>query len=52
MNRPSGDLMAAVFPGVPLTSPAAEFGTLLSIGRAGKVLGYKPRYSWRDHVSV
>jgi nucleoside-diphosphate-sugar epimerase len=52
MNQPSADLMASVFPGVPLTSPVGEFGTLLSIDRARKVLGYEPRHSWRDHVSV
>jgi len=52
MNRPSADLMASVFPGVPLTSPVGEFGTLLSIDRARKVLGYQPRHSWRDHLSV
>jgi nucleoside-diphosphate-sugar epimerase len=52
MNQPSADLMASVFPGVPLTSPLGEFGTLLSIDRARKVLGYQPRHSWRDHLSV
>jgi hypothetical protein len=52
MNQPSAELMASVFPGVPLTSPVAEFGTLLSIDRARKVLGYQPGHSWRDHVSV
>ena len=52
MNQPSADLMASVFPGVPLTGPAGEFGTLLSIDRAREVLGYEPGHSWRDHVSV
>jgi len=52
MNRPSADLMASVFPGVPLTRPVGEFGTLLSTDRARKVLGYQPRHSWRDHLSV
>lgn len=52
MNQPSADLMAPVFPGVPLTSPVADFGTLLSIDRTRRVLGYEPRHSWRDHVSV
>jgi nucleoside-diphosphate-sugar epimerase len=52
MNQPSADLMASVFPGVPLTGPAGEFGTLLSIDRARTVLGYEPRHSWRDHVSL
>ncbi|WP_300609179.1 NAD(P)-dependent oxidoreductase [Trebonia sp.] len=52
MNKPSADLMASVFPGVPLTSPVGEFGTLLSVDRARRVLGYEPRHSWRDHVSA
>jgi nucleoside-diphosphate-sugar epimerase len=52
MNQPSTDLMASVFPDVPLTSPVAEFGTLLSIDHARKVLGYEPRHSWRNHLTV
>ncbi len=52
MNRPSADLMASVFPGVPLTGPVAEFGTLLSVDRARTVLGYQPGHSWRDHVTL
>jgi len=51
MNQPSLDLMAAVFPGVPVAGAVGEFGTLLSIDRARKELGYEPRHSWRDHVS-
>jgi nucleoside-diphosphate-sugar epimerase len=50
MNRPSAELLAEVFPGVRLTGEAGEFGTLLAIGRARKVLGFEPRHSWRDHV--
>lgn len=52
MNRPSSALLAEVFPGVPLTREVGEFGTLLAIDRARQVLGYEPRYSWRDHVSA
>jgi nucleoside-diphosphate-sugar epimerase len=52
MNQPSADLMASVFPSVPLTGPVAQFGTLLSIDRARQVLGYQPRHSWRDHLAV
>ncbi len=51
MNRPSADLMAAVFPDVPLTSPVSEFGTLLSIDRARHALGYEPQHTWRDYVT-
>jgi nucleoside-diphosphate-sugar epimerase len=51
MNRPSAELLAAVFPEVPVTGPVSEFGTLLAIDRARELLGYEPRHSWRDHVS-
>jgi nucleoside-diphosphate-sugar epimerase len=47
MEKPSRALMAAHFPGVPLRGPLAEHGTLLSIDKARRVLGYAPRHSWR-----
>ena len=50
MNRPSRDLLAEVFPGVPLTREIAEFATLLSVDRAKQVIGYEPRHSWRDEI--
>ena len=50
MNRPSRDLLAEVFPGVPLRKPVGEFETLLSIDKARQQLGYAPQYSWRDHL--
>ncbi len=51
MNRPSRSLMQEVYPGVPVRE-VEEFGTLLSINKARRLLGYDPRYSWRDQVSV
>jgi nucleoside-diphosphate-sugar epimerase len=50
MNRPSKDLLAEVFPGIPVTAGFAEFGTLLAIGRARELLGYQPAHSWRDEI--
>src|SRR5580658_8115867 len=50
MNRPSADLLAEVFPGVPLTRDVEKFGTMLAIDRARQVLGFNPAHSWRDHV--
>jgi nucleoside-diphosphate-sugar epimerase len=50
MNRPSADLLAEVFPGVPLTRDVGKFGTLLANDRARQVLGFEPRHSWRDHL--
>lgn len=51
MTRPSADLMAEVFPGVPLRRRVAGRETLLSIERAGHLLGYEPAHGWSDHVS-
>jgi nucleoside-diphosphate-sugar epimerase len=50
MNRPSRELVAEVFPDIPVNGELAEFGSLLAIGRAKQVIGYQPRHSWRDHV--
>jgi nucleoside-diphosphate-sugar epimerase len=47
MNRPSRDLMAEVFPTVPVAADLPEFGTLLSIEKARRLLGYEPAHSWR-----
>ena len=51
MTRPSADLMAEVFPTVPLRRPVNGRETLLSIDRARRVLGYEPAHRWADHVS-
>jgi hypothetical protein len=32
---------------VPIRGELAEFGTLLSIEKAKRVLGYAPKFSWR-----
>jgi nucleoside-diphosphate-sugar epimerase len=47
MNRPSADLLAEVFPHVPVTRELAGFETLLAIGKARDLLGYEPQHSWR-----
>jgi nucleoside-diphosphate-sugar epimerase len=48
MDCPSRDLMLEVFEGVPIKADLGEFETLLSIVRARRVLGYAPKYSWRN----
>ncbi len=50
MERPNKELMAAVFPGVPLREGTGPNETLLSIDKARRLLGYTPAYSWRGHV--
>jgi nucleoside-diphosphate-sugar epimerase len=51
MDRPSRDLLAEVFPGVPVRRDLAESETLLAIDRAATLLGYRPLHSWRDQIS-
>src|SRR5438876_1879475 len=51
MNRPSRELMAEVYPSVPYRPTAGDFDTLLSIQKARRLLGYEPRWSWRDHIA-
>jgi nucleoside-diphosphate-sugar epimerase len=48
MRRPSRELMAEVFPGVPVSESLAEHGTLLSIDKARRLLGYAPAFTWRE----
>lgn len=48
MTRPNAELVAEVFPDVPVTREVAPTETLLSIEKARRLLGYDPRHSWRD----
>jgi nucleoside-diphosphate-sugar epimerase len=50
MTRPSAELMAEVFPGVPLRRAIVERETLLSIDKARRLLGYQPEHRWADHI--
>jgi nucleoside-diphosphate-sugar epimerase len=48
MRRPSRELMAEVFPGVPVDGDLDGHGTLLGIDKARRVLGYAPEFTWRE----
>ncbi len=50
MTRPNRELMAEVYPDVPLHDGVGDFETLLSIQSARTRLGYEPQYSWRNQV--
>lgn len=52
MTRPSAELVAEVFPGVPLRRPVEGRDTLLAIDRARRLLGYDPAHRWADHVAA
>jgi nucleoside-diphosphate-sugar epimerase len=47
MERPNRELVAEVFPGVPLRDGVGDHDTLLSIDKARRVLGYEPQHTWR-----
>jgi nucleoside-diphosphate-sugar epimerase len=48
MDRDSADLLAEVFPDVPLRRPIHGRETLLVIDHARELLGYQPAHSWKD----
>jgi len=48
MPTSSAELMAQVFPGVPIRGELQKNQTLLSIGAARQHLGFEPQFSWRD----
>ena len=50
MTRPNRELMAEVFPDVPLHAGTGDFETLLSVSSARQRLGYIPQYSWRNEI--
>jgi nucleoside-diphosphate-sugar epimerase len=49
-TRTSASLAAEVYPDVRVTRELGEHETLLSIDKARRLLGYRPRHSWRDEV--
>jgi len=52
MSRPNAELVAEVFPDVPVRGDLGVNDTLLSIDKARRLLGYEPRHSWRDEVDA
>jgi nucleoside-diphosphate-sugar epimerase len=40
--------MAEVFPDVPIADKVDGTDTLLDIDRAREILGYDPKFSWRE----
>lgn len=48
MSRTNAELLAEVFPDVPVTREVGPNETLLSIEKATRMLGYAPQHSWRE----
>lgn len=49
-TRPNAELVAEVFPDVPVHGDLGAHDTMLSITKARRLLGYEPRHSWRDEA--
>jgi nucleoside-diphosphate-sugar epimerase len=52
MTRDSADLMAEVFPDVPLRREVRGRETLLAIDRARDLIGYRPAHAWQDELTA
>jgi nucleoside-diphosphate-sugar epimerase len=52
MSRSNMSLLAEVFPDVPTKGNLTANGTLLSIEKAKRMLGYSPQYSWRNELAL
>jgi nucleoside-diphosphate-sugar epimerase len=50
MQRDSRDLVRDVFPNAEIDDGLKGRGTLFSIEKARRLLGYEPAYSWRDEL--
>ena len=48
MRRPSRELMAEAYPGVPVADHVSGNDTLLDIRKARDLLAYEPEFSWRE----
>lgn len=52
LDQPSREAAERLFPGLEFRTEPGEYETLLSIEKAKRVLGYEPKFSWRDSVST
>jgi hypothetical protein len=50
MSRANDALLDAVYPGAARKRAVTGNESLISIDKARKVLGYEPKYPWRDQV--
>ena len=52
MSRSNMSLLAEVFPGVEIKGNLTTNGTLLSIEKAKRMLGFSPQFSWRNEAAA
>ena len=49
--RPTAELVATYYPGVPIKETMPEFGGLISSGGAADLLGFAPAMTWRRFLT-
>jgi nucleoside-diphosphate-sugar epimerase len=47
-HKPNEELVRAFYPGASLKPGTGPYETLISIDKARRLIGYRPRHSWRD----
>lgn len=50
MTAPTAELMAKVFPDVPIRKKLSEYESLVSVDKACSILGYVPEHAWRTYI--
>jgi nucleoside-diphosphate-sugar epimerase len=50
MKKGNKELLDTVFPNINVKGDIEEHKTLLSIDKAKKILGFQPKYSWRNLI--
>ena len=50
MNKTNKELLDAVFPNIKIKGEISDHQTLLNNSKAKKILGFQPKYSWRNSV--
>ena len=50
MNKTNKELLDVVFPNIKIKGEIGDHQTLLNNSKAKKILGFQPKYSWRDLV--
>jgi nucleoside-diphosphate-sugar epimerase len=50
MKTPTRDLMVKAFPEAEIRGELGEFGSIFSIEKARRMLGYAPKYTWHQYI--
>ncbi|NHB85592.1 hypothetical protein G7085_16000 [Tessaracoccus sp. HDW20] len=51
LDLPTRDALAVIHPDLQVPTTVGEYGTLLSNAAARRVLGFRPRHSWREEIT-